>query len=110
MKKISFQLDTLRTPEYKHIFKLRLVSFGAVGICLLAFSATAAFLYQTVSTTITHIEAITLLQTSVTEVIDFNQLERVRTAWDEKQAPVTSTMSIKNPFVLSSSTPIQPIP
>ena len=88
----------LQTPEYRYIPLLRIVTlicFGGIlgSICLVGF-----FLYENIYTSLGQMEAIAALQSSIGyETIDFDRLDAVKAAWEEKHAP-NRLVPVRDPF------------
>lgn len=94
----------LRTPEYRSIPKLRMVNIFMIGIMAAVFGGTVFFLYYRVYAVIGQIAQIASLQSQVAfETINFERLEKVQSAWNNKHAKLDLAVR-RDPFVAVSST------
>lgn len=99
----------LRTPEYRSIPKLRVVSIIMIGLMAAVVGSTIFFLYESVYTVIGQIQSITALQGSVAfEAINFERLEKVQAAWDKKHEQRDLTI-LRDPFSATPSTTAEKI-
>jgi hypothetical protein len=85
--------------EYKHLRILRILHLIAIGVFAFGVVEAAIFLYERVYESIERAEGIVFLRSEIgAEVIDFNQLERVKAAWQLKHATTTVSL-VRDPFV-----------
>lgn len=78
---------------------MRLVSYATIALSLFGVGAAMAFVYRHVFESIATVQTVLLLKNDLeAEVIDFDRLERVRSAWEKRQA--TADLAIpRDPFV-----------
>ena len=100
----------LRTPEYRYIPLLRIVTLVCFGVMLVSICSVGFFLYENIYTSLGQIEAISALQSTLGyEALDFERLEAVRAAWQNKHTPLP-LVAVRDPFRSVSSTQAGPTP
>ncbi len=103
----------LRSPEYRHVGILRMMSYACLVILIIIVSLTLYFVYHNVIGAVSQMEIIRTMQThSVGETIDFNGLEKVKAAWNKKHATSTIVIPARDPFsdpiVATNTPPLRP--
>ncbi|MFA4830855.1 MAG: hypothetical protein WC862_00910 [Patescibacteria group bacterium] len=88
----------LQAVEYKHFAALRLISLGLIGIFAISIISVGFFIYQHIYTVVGQVQSILVLESQLgAAVVDFNTLEKVEAAWQEKYS-ANPPLIARDPF------------
>lgn len=90
--------------EFKHILALRMINILMIGACLFVLFVTVFFIYERVYRAIEDVE-VTVTQNPdfLSEVINFDRLERVTASWTKKHK-TDLAHTLRNPFAAPTTT------